>query len=147
MGLSSRVVNWCGYHLGLLSEGCHLVVITDPVHLTETGYKAIATALAEEFDIPHVVHVRSLTAGPPASGSSSRGQTAGTQVVAQRNANWVEKGVTMDGTAAWAATATTDREEPTGAAAAKLAGGPESGPATGSTRSRKARKQQIVITL
>ena len=53
----------------------------------------------------------------------------------------------MDGTAAWAATATTDREEPTGAAAAKLAGGPESGPATGSTRSRKARKQQIVITL
>ena len=70
------------------------MVITDPVHLTETGYKAIATALAEEFDIPHVVHVRSLTAGPPASGSSSRGQTAGTQVVAQRNANWVEKGVT-----------------------------------------------------
>ena len=131
------------------------MVITDPVHLTETGYKAIATALAEEFDIPHVVHVRSLTAGPPASGSSSKGQrptpreswTAGTQVVAQRNANWVEKGVTMDGTAAWAATATTDREEPTGAAADELAGGPESGPATGSTRSRKARKQQIVITL
>ena len=123
------------------------MVITDPVHLTETGYKAIATALAEEFDIPHVVHVRSLTAGPPASGSSSRGQTAGTQVVAQRNANWVEKGVTMDGTAAWAATATTDTKEPTGAAAAELAGGKESGPATGSTRSRKARKQQIVITL
>ena len=47
---------------------------TDPVHLTDTGYKAIASALAEEFDTPHVVLVRSLTAGPSAPASSSRGQ-------------------------------------------------------------------------
>ena len=54
-----------------------LFVATDPVHLTETGYKAMATRvtrLAEELDTPHLIHVRtlrSLTAGPTASGSAA----------------------------------------------------------------------------
>ena len=73
---------------------------TDPVHLTETGYKAISTALGDELDTPHVVHVRSLTAATPAPGRNTRGQrpppreswTAGTEVVAHRNTNWSEKG-------------------------------------------------------
>ena len=73
---------------------------TDPVHLTETGYKAISTALGDELDTPHVVPVRSLTAATPAPGWNTRGQrpppreswTAGTEVVAHRNTNWSERG-------------------------------------------------------
>ena len=44
---------------------------TDPVHLTAIGYKAIATALGDELDTPHVVHVRSLTAGTLAPGRNT----------------------------------------------------------------------------
>ena len=80
-----------------------LFVATDPVHLTETGYKAMATRvthLTEELDTPHLIHVRSLTAGPTASGSGTGGPrpvpreswTAGSQVVAHRNSNWTERG-------------------------------------------------------
>ena len=72
---------------------------TDPVHLTGSGYTAIATALAGELDTPHVVHVRSLSSRAPAPSSSTGGQrptqreswTAGTQVVAQRNINWASR--------------------------------------------------------
>ena len=75
---------------------------TDPVHLTGSGYTAIATALAGELDTPHVVHVRSLSSRAPAPSSNAGGQrptpreswTAGTQVVAQRNANWASRGGT-----------------------------------------------------
>ena len=73
---------------------------TDPVHLMEAGYKAIATRLAEELETPHVVHVRSLTSGPVASGSGKGGSrpvpressTADTQVEAHRNSNWADRG-------------------------------------------------------
>ena len=73
---------------------------TDPVHLTETGYNATSSALGDELDTPHVVHVRSLTAATPAPGRSIRGQrpppreswTAGTEVVAHRNTSWSERG-------------------------------------------------------
>ena len=75
---------------------------TDPVHLTGSGYTAIATALAGELDTPHVVHVRSLSSRAPAPSSNAGGQrptpreswTAGTQVVARRNANWASTGGT-----------------------------------------------------
>ena len=73
---------------------------TDPVHLTAIGYKAIATALGDELDTPHVVHVSSLTSATLAPGRNTRGQrpppreswTAGTEVVAHRNASWSERG-------------------------------------------------------
>ena len=72
---------------------------TDPVHLTGSGYTAIATALAGELDTPHVVHVRSLSSRAPAPSNNAGGQrptpreswTAGTQVVAQRNVNWASR--------------------------------------------------------
>ena len=73
---------------------------TDSVHLTETGYKAISSALGDELDTPHVVHVRSLMAATPAPSRNTRGQrpppreswTVGTEVVAHRNASWSESG-------------------------------------------------------
>ena len=72
---------------------------TDPVHLTPAGYTAMAARLVEELETPHVVHVRSLTSSSPAQPSWSRDQrptpreswTAGTQVVAQRNAGWADR--------------------------------------------------------
>ena len=72
---------------------------TDPVHLTEAGYIAMATRLAEELYTPQVVHVRSLSAGYLHQTSVPGGQrpipreswTAGTQVVAHRNANWIDR--------------------------------------------------------
>ena len=72
---------------------------TDPVHLTEAGYIAMATRLAEELYTPQVVHMRSLSAGHLHQTSVPGGQrpipreswTAGTQVVAHRNANWIDR--------------------------------------------------------
>ena len=71
---------------------------TDPVHLTEAGYIAMAKRLMDELYTPQVVHVRSLSAGhqPPNNVPGVQRPipretwTAGTQVVAHRNPSWID---------------------------------------------------------